>query len=215
MTGLEHLTSLKSLWLGKNKIEKLSCVSQMSQLKQLDVQSNRLMFLEGIETLPCLEELYLAHNRIQVLGVTDENGVFTSSLPSSPTLSTIDLSSNGVKCLKGIEVQTNLEELWMSSSALNKFSDLEPLKALPKLNCLYLEHGPIAHHANYRSVIHSTFGQLDQLDGVNASKVDLPQPPGLSANSKLKAAIIASAQNNGVVKASTDKTATVVSNKSS
>jgi len=182
----------------------------MTQLKQLDVQSNRLMFLEGIDTLPCLEELYLAHNRIQVLGVVDEESVFTSSLPRAATLNTIDLSSNGVKSLQGIEVQSNLEELWMSSSSLSDYSELEPLKALPKLNCLYLEHAPLSQLPTYRATISTTFSQLDQLDGVDAKKINLPQPPGLDMNSKLKAAMEAATKNNGVLKTSTTKKATVV-----
>ena len=42
MEGLENLTNLKSLWLGKNKIEGIQCVSTLVNLEQMDIQSNRL-----------------------------------------------------------------------------------------------------------------------------------------------------------------------------
>ena len=37
-----------------------------------------------------------------------------------------------------------LEELWMTKSALETFESLEPLRSLPVLTCVYLEHSPIA-----------------------------------------------------------------------
>ena len=176
MDGLQHLTSLRSLWLGKNKIEHVSCVSQMSQLAQLDVQNNRLTSLEGMQDLPRLEELYLAHNRIETL----------EHLPrptAGATLKTVDLSSNGVRSLAGAEHQSVLEELWMSSSSISLYDELQPLLALEHFTCIYLEHSPIAADFEYRMRLTKMFPTLLQLDAVPVSQANVVRQNNLGSNS--------------------------------
>lgn len=161
MDGLQQLTSLQSLWLGKNKIEKIEHVGQMQVLKQLDVQSNRLTALSGLEELSSLRELYLAHNRIVRIN---------TGLPITATLTTIDLSSNGVVSLAGIESQTTLEELWMSSSAIAQYDDLSPLCGLTRLTCIYLEHSPLAADYEYRIRLTKMFPSLEQIDALPVNR---------------------------------------------
>ena len=55
----------------------------------------------------------------------------------------LDLSTNKLSSLEGIDQQKHLEELWVSGSTLDSFAALEPLGRLPKLTCVYLEHSPI------------------------------------------------------------------------
>jgi hypothetical protein len=38
----------------------------------------------------------------------------------------------------------SIEELWMTKSSLDTLESLEPLRELPALVCVYLEHSPIA-----------------------------------------------------------------------
>jgi len=159
--GLETNTALKSLWLGKNKIEAVSGLETLTHLRQLDIQHNRLTALgEGLRHLSELEELYLAWNNIADL----------QGLPSPSALNTVDLSKNQIATLEGVEQHTTLEELWLSYSLLSTFESLAPLSSLPGLNCLYLEHSPIAKDYEYRKNITKLIPSLQQLDATQVNR---------------------------------------------
>jgi protein phosphatase 1 regulatory subunit 7 len=160
--GLETNTSLKSLWLGKNKIERVSGLESLHSLEQLDIQNNRLTSLDkGITHLHKLKELYLACNRIESI----EN-----EFPSPNELSTIDLSTNGLKSLVGAEQLIQLEEFWLSSSGFHSFDDLLPLTLLNNLKCVYLEHSPIAKDFEYRKTVTKMIPTLEQLDATQVHR---------------------------------------------
>lgn len=152
--GLETNVGLKSLWLGKNKIEAITGLDNLVNLEQLDIQNNRLTTLgDGLRHLVNLRELYLACNRIpDVTGLPQGN------------LEIVDLSTNGVQSLAGVEALSTLQEMWLTSSAFTSYDDLRYLAALPKLNCLYLEHSPIAKDFEYRMVVTKMLPTLEQLD---------------------------------------------------
>lgn len=159
--GLQNNTALKSLWLGKNKIEQLDGLDSLTALEQLDVQNNRLTSWScveggpsGLAALLSLRELYLACNRLADV----------SGLPRSPTLTIVDLSSNGVQSVQSIDEHSSLEEVWMTSSGLASFDALLPLTQLPKLQCLYLEHSPVAKDFEYRMKVTKMIPSLQQLD---------------------------------------------------
>ena len=88
ITGLDTLVNLEQLWLGRNKINKISVrkialgscasrsepafkiwfqgLSSLRKLRKLSLQSNRLVELgTGLADLTELEELYLSHNGIE------------------------------------------------------------------------------------------------------------------------------------------------------
>ena len=144
--------------LSKNKIEKIEGLETLVNLEQLDIQNNRLTDLgDGLMNLHKLSELYLACNRIGTV----------KGLPVPSRLSTIDMSTNGVSSVEGIEDQPQLEEFWMSSSQLKTFADLLPLTKLPTLRCIYLEHSPIAKDFEYRMTLTKMLPSLEQLDATN------------------------------------------------
>lgn len=161
MEELSTLENLKSLWLGKNKIETISDIDNLHNLKQLDVQCNRLTSCFGLsDQLTSLEELYLASNKIDSI-----SGLFP--LQCATKLHTIDLSHNVISSLVGIEVlSAGLESIWMSTNAIDTFEALQPLTLLPKLECLYLEHCPIYNDSRqeYTSKIREILPALKQLD---------------------------------------------------
>lgn len=145
--GVSHCTQLRSLWLGKNKIEQLAGLEGLNLLEQLDVQNNRLTSLgDCLRGLKRLRELYLACNAISSLG---DDGCGLPALSAEELaegeggLQIVDLSSNQLASLQGIDSQSSLRELWASGSALSSFEQLQPLTRLPRLTCVYLEHSPI------------------------------------------------------------------------
>lgn len=153
--GLETNTALRSLWLGKNKIEAITGLENNTQLRQLDIQHNRLTTLgTGLLHLSQLEELYLAWNAVDTL----------HGLPNSPVLNTVDLSKNRIATLDGVEEHPSLEELWLSYCQVASFDALAPLTRLPGLTCLYLEHNPLAKDFEYRKTLTRMLPALQQLD---------------------------------------------------
>lgn len=160
--GLSTNTKLKSLWLGKNKIEEIVGLDSLVDLEQLDIQNNRLTALgHGLRCLRKLRELYLACNRIPSL----------EGLPEAPSsLEIVDLSTNGVVSVDGADQHPTLQELWLTSSALDSDEKLQPLSRLPSLTCLYLEHSPIAKDFEYRMTVTRMLTRLDQLDATNVHR---------------------------------------------
>lgn len=158
---METNTALKSLWLGKNKIEKIAGLESLAQLRQLDIQHNRLTSLgDGLLHLANLEELYLAWNAIDSL----------QGLPVPSSLNTVDLSKNNIVSLEGVEHQPTLEELWLSYSQVTTFESLAPLQRLSQLSCLYLEHSPLAKDYEYRKVVTRMLPSLQQLDATAVNR---------------------------------------------
>ena len=86
-------------------------------------------------------------------------------LPTTAPLHTVDLSSNPLTSIAGVEdLHDTLEELWMTSTMLATWQDLEPLKSLQKLTCIYLEHSPIAKDPDYEKILLNMLPNLEQLD---------------------------------------------------
>ena len=175
MEELNGLDNLRSLWLGKNKIEAITDIDSLQHLKQLDIHSNRLTTCAGLSPhLVALEELYLASNRIESI-----EGLLP--LQTATGLRTVDISHNAISSLVGIEaLAASLESLWLSSNAIPSFDALHPLKGLPKLESLYLEHCPIYkdQRAVYISHVREILPDLKQLDADM-----LPQGPSSPARS--------------------------------
>jgi len=89
----------------------------------------------------------------------------SGGLPTpSSSLHTIDLSSNPIESITGVEHIHTLEELWMTSTQLKTMEDLTPLVALPALSCVYLEHSPLAQMQGYHEKLQALIPTLVQID---------------------------------------------------
>ncbi|KAL7538639.1 hypothetical protein ACHAXR_008710 [Thalassiosira sp. AJA248-18] len=158
LSGLENL---EELWLGKNKIEKIEGISKLTKLRRLDVQSNRLTSIENLEAqVDTLEELYLAHNGIDVEGAKCETGL---ALPFTQ-LNTIDLSRNRLVDTSPFAHLTALSDLWISGNDIKTFEDVEHLGGLTDLDSVYLEYNPVASEFEYRKKLAEMIPSLNQID---------------------------------------------------
>ena len=161
-----NLINLEELWLGKNKIEIIEGVSNLKKLKRLDVQSNRLTSVDNLVGLEdTLEELYLAHNGIDNEGAMKASGLMLEF----KELTTLDLSKNRLTSCKPFAHIITLNELWVSSNAIEAYEDVEPLSALGTregacLTEIYMEHNPIYEDFEYRKKLKEIIPSLLQID---------------------------------------------------
>mmetsp|Transcript_5243 Transcript_5243/g.11372 ORF Transcript_5243/g.11372 Transcript_5243/m.11372 type:complete len:500 (+) Transcript_5243:79-1578(+) len=159
---LSSLENLEELWLGKNKIEQITGLSKLTKLRRLDVQSNRLTKIENLEAqVDTLEELYLAHNGIDVDGAKCPSGL---ALPFT-NLNTIDMSRNRLTDASPFgHLATCLTDLWISGNQITTFEDIEPLQQLTELDSVYLEYNPVASEFEYRKKLAEMIPSLTQID---------------------------------------------------
>lgn len=159
---LSGLVSLEELWLGKNKIEKITGLEKLTKLRRLDLQSNRLEVVENLTSqIHTLEEMYLAHN-----GITSEGAMHPTGLAQDfKVLSVVDLGRNRLTSANGFAHITTLDELWLSGNKIATFDDIIELAALPSLDTIYLEYNPLQdNNPLYRKRIHEIIPCLKQID---------------------------------------------------
>merc|ERR1719253_33859 len=132
---LSGLTNIEDLWLGKNKNETIQGLDKLTKIRRLDVQSNRLTKVENLSSqAPTLVELYLAGNGITDDGISqsDTNGLCGQLFPN---LSTLDLSKNKLTTTKFISFKEkdhfpSLEDLWIPGNNITTFDQIQNLSLL-------------------------------------------------------------------------------------
>ncbi len=120
---LEHL-SLLVLRGGAISDEDLPRLRGLSNIRQLDLESNGIESLSGFPALAQLEALSLRDNRLTAV----------AEMPVMPALSRLDLGANQLESLDGIEQQTGLTMLLANGSSLSRLPDLSKLDDLYLLN---------------------------------------------------------------------------------
>ena len=103
-------------------------------------------------------------------------------------LKVLDLASNKIERIENLESLKVLEEFWFNNNNLAKWEDIDTLRAITSLKCLYLEHNPIYYvnnvkpssmsamidnqvlNSSYRRKIIMTLPNLEQLDATLCSK---------------------------------------------
>jgi protein phosphatase 1 regulatory subunit 7 len=121
-----------------------------------------------------LEQLYLSHNGI----------VKIEGLGQLTKLQTLDLGHNQIEHLENIEGLVSVEEFWVCNASLlllrvnhllwsqcggNKLEswrELELLRHLPAVSCVYLEFNPLASEPAYRRKLKLLLPSLKQIDAV-------------------------------------------------
>jgi protein phosphatase 1 regulatory subunit 7 len=137
--NLSCLVNLKELFLGKNKIKKLENLD-LPNLTILSIQSNRINKIENLDKLVNLEELYMSDNGLKSL----------DGLGNLERLKVLDVSNNRIEKLDNLGHLKKLEELWFSNNSLKEWSQIDLLKELTGLKCLYMEHNPIYYINNVK-----------------------------------------------------------------
>jgi len=116
--------NLVELTLAANKIGKIEGVEHLTHLDMLELGSNRLRVIEGLETQTQLQELWLGRNKISEVG----------GLGTLANLRRISLQSNRLTSMRGLEACTLLEELYLSHNAISRLEGVAPLSRLQVLD---------------------------------------------------------------------------------
>ena len=139
-------------------------VFQLTKLRRLDVQANRLTDIENLTSQnDTLEELYLSHNAITSEGASKATGL----AQAFPKLNVLDLSRNRIVSTEPFAHLSSLEELWLSGNKITTFDDVQPLSVLGEHNTLetiYLEYNPVADEFEYRKKVAELIPCLKQID---------------------------------------------------
>jgi protein phosphatase 1 regulatory subunit 7 len=126
----------------------------LTNLTFITLQSNRLTKVEGLETLVNLKELYLSQNFIEKI----------ENLNTLTNLEILDLAYNRISVLENLESNTLLVDLWLNNNNIKNFVELEHLKQLPLLECVYLWKNPVADFPSYRQKLLEYCPKLKQID---------------------------------------------------
>jgi protein phosphatase 1 regulatory subunit 7 len=124
------------------------------ELSLVDLQNCRILEIDGLDKLPNLTSLHLAHN-----GITE-----IKNLEKNRDLDTIDLSGNPITSLAGLDGLDHLEDLWMNDCKIEDWKEVEKLTGRPQLRTVYLERNPIYKDKMYRKKIILTCPQLTQIE---------------------------------------------------
>jgi len=153
LTGLQHCTSLRYLYLHSNQISDISALSGLTRLTVLHVAANQISDISALSGLTSLRYLSLHSNQISdisalsgLAGLTDlylhDNQIDDISALSrltSPTL--LDLQGNQITNISPLARLTTLTDLYLYG---NQVADISPLAHLTKLMDLRLGENQIS-----------------------------------------------------------------------
>jgi len=124
--GLEYLTSVKKLDLGKNQIKEIKGLESLNTLKKLNLSGNQISEIKGLKRLENLTNLDLGNNRITKI----------YNLESQTKLEFMWLYGNNIRVIKGLENLQNLKRLDIRNNKITEIAGLENLKNLGGLNLM-------------------------------------------------------------------------------
>ena len=123
---------LTNLDLSSNKIGKISGLEKLTELETLSLNSNNIQKIEGLKKLVKLKNLSLSNNKIQQF----------EGLENLRKLQTLNINNNAITSVRGLEHLTSLKILGINN---NKLKSLEGIECLTNLSQLYLEGSSLSN----------------------------------------------------------------------
>ena len=129
LTACTACATLTALVLRDNMLKEVPPLAAMAQLRHLDVSYNEIRSTAPLAEAPaCLEELFLARNKIRTI----------EGVASRERLRILELGSNRLRTMAGLENLSALVELWLGSNKITSI-DEAVLRAMPKLRRLSVQ----------------------------------------------------------------------------
>ena len=206
LTGLEHATSITTLFLHENDISEIRPLSPLVNLTYIRLHGNQINDLSPLADLTELTTLALDGNNITdvsplanltqlaALGLGTNNITDISHLANLTGLTHLVLSYNNIKDVSPLANLTNLKHLELQN---NRITDITPLENLTNLEHLDTQNNPIFDadspvvdilDPNLRSAIHNALGldrpvitQADmlRLEALPAERQDITDLTGI------------------------------------
>ena len=131
LTGLEHATNLKYLYLDRNAITDISAVAGLTNLTRLSLGRNSISDISAVAGLTNLTRLYLDDNSISDI----------SAVAGLTNLTRLYLDDNSISDISAVAGLTNLTRLYLDD---NSISDISAVAGLTNLTRLYLDDNSIS-----------------------------------------------------------------------
>jgi len=131
LTGIEHCTSLISLYLWSNQISDISPLANLTSLTSLTLSSNQISDISPVAGLTSLTYLDVGLNEV----------VDISPLANLTSLTRLYLNDNQISDISALANLTGLTYLWLYS---NQISDISHLAGLTSLTYLSINNNLIS-----------------------------------------------------------------------
>lgn len=122
--NIENLTKLRKLYLNFNRIREIIGLDNLSDLRSLYLQGNRISNISGLKNLKNLEYIYLNNNEISEIAGINYN----------TNLKMIQLFDNKISKIKGLKKTRYLEVLNLRNNDIYEISGLTSLENLKRLD---------------------------------------------------------------------------------
>eukprot|EP01062_Namystynia_karyoxenos_P058429 TRINITY_DN4997_c0_g3_i1.p1 TRINITY_DN4997_c0_g3~~TRINITY_DN4997_c0_g3_i1.p1 ORF type:complete len:1660 (+),score=672.78 TRINITY_DN4997_c0_g3_i1:84-4982(+) len=144
--NLEQLAFIESLSLEGNGIVSIAALGlRLPNLKFLNLRSNDITRVDGLEGLPQLREVIVDRNKIR--------GFDERSFVSCVNLRDLRAEENLVKNLDGLKPLINLNRLFLTANRISDLLELEKLDGLDKLLEIYVTGNAVARKSLYRPTL--------------------------------------------------------------
>ena len=140
--------------LGKNYIERIRNLQNLTKLDVLDLHSNKITKIENISHLSDLRVLNLANNMIQ--HVEGLNGLVS--------LTEINLRRNLIETVQGLNNCPRLQRIFLSNNRINKFDSIQSIKDAHQLSELALDGNHVTTLEGYFQFCIKNCPNLKNLD---------------------------------------------------
>lgn len=140
--------------LGKNYIEKIRNLQNLTKLDVLDLHSNKITKIENISHLSELRVLNLANNLIDK--VEGLNGLVS--------LTEINLRRNMIESVQGLNHCPRLQRIFLSNNIIEKFDNIASIKDAHQMTELALDGNPVTNKEGYFQFCIKNCPSLKNLD---------------------------------------------------
>ena len=126
MTFVANMKELRLLDISSNQISEIKGLEALTNLQQLDISRNQISEIKGLEALTNLQQLDISRNQISEI----------KGLEALNNLQILSIFDNQISEIKGLDALLNLQQLNISS---NQITRLEGLDNLIELRYLYFD----------------------------------------------------------------------------
>lgn len=145
-------------------VQNVSREQDYSLIVYLNLFSNRIKKIKGLDKLVNLNTLILSFNEIEQI----------EGLPSEgKALKRLDLNHNFIRRIEGLDTKPNLQHLNLTNNWISDINQIDHLRTYcTTLRELSLKCNPIAAKKSYRPTVFSRISTLVKLDGIALTDKD-------------------------------------------